>query len=1151
MDNKEKNLNDVDPTSPDKSIWVSANAGSGKTRNLVFRVARILLKGVLPQKILCLTYTNAAAMEMQNRLFTELGSWSMKVDFELENILASMGEEIPQMKAERLNFFKQARQLFARALETPGGLKVLTIHGFCSSILAKFPLEAGVTPNFQVMDERRRNIILTQSYSRFAKTNPQKFELGVSFINQLNKRKFIEQILGLKTVLNKEFNVSLFCKSLNLETNLQNPEEEWNKIFLDLPNEILKVFINLIEKSDKPSDLSQLKKLKEAIEVSPEAALKLLLDFFTTKDGRTRLNPISRNQLKNWDEKLIDYFFNVQSRIIKYQQKLFDYKIIENASKLYAFSNGLLLHYQKEKINKGLIDYDDLLTKTFKVLKNVDTKWVLFKLDDKIDHILIDEAQDTAPIQWNMLVELMDDFFSDLRAKNGGRTLYVVGDQKQSIYSFQGADPQEFELKRNYFAGKLSSLGGSLQELNLSKSYRSSKVILNLVNQISLNGEDLGVKTGTIHRPFYEEMPGRVELWPLAEMEKTNKQLGWWLLSDESQANPAEDKLATSIAVEIKNILDSEILIPTDSTSGKLRKVQPGDFLILVKNRSGTLFDSILRTLHLNGLEVLGSDQINLMEDLAIRDLLSLLKFLSNPSDDLSLAEAMRSPLLGISEVELFKICFDRPGTLYESFATRMRDHDATFILRDLLQEAQKVLPYELIEKILVNHGGRLRLLSRLGDGVDDLIDEFLAQALKYEETEPPSLEGFLKWISALDFPVKRRLLNNQKKIKVMTIHGAKGLESPIVIVPQTTRSHKAIKSDEIHVHNDWAFLYNSEKQLSAGMKKIKEKEIKLSYQEDNRLLYVALTRARNWLIICGAGSKLKQEDSQNLTWYEQCQNAFASFEVQKLPAPYGLVGEKKVLQYKWPGKNGSNDCYKLKSSLNREVKKLPTWLNCKVDTAKKKNKILNASEIVSYDKAVTKGSLTEYLNRFRQSEGAKEKGLAVHAFLQLLPSVPVERYPFLVEQVAKHLGINKESLIYESFKEAEHVLSKQEFSFLLSDNCLREVSVSGLIDLSHLNVDFKTEEMKFDGRLDCLHVTDSEVLIIDFKTDAKIPKKLETINIGYVVQLQIYASLLKSVYPKHKIKTGIIWTKSAEFMPVELDRMSDDLSSYFLSASS
>lgn len=1141
---------------PKNSIWVSANAGSGKTRNLITRVARILLQGTSPEKILCLTYTTGAASEMQDRLFKELGAWSMKSDIDLKETLLSLDENLFQIKKEQSNILSNARRLFAKALETPGGLKIQTIHSFCGTILRKFPLEINLSPDFDILDERRKRVMIDQVIRKLLNDDSVIFEGIIQLLKVSDIRNFIDQILTNRTKLRRPFNLDTFCECFDLSCRSLNSRRELQNIFDLLPDNTLN-FVTEAFLNGSSADIGQaqyLIKMKACI--NDDEKMNLLEKFFCTNDGKIRSSRVfPSNKTKLSEPKLEQVFLVFKTGFEHYLSRRNEFNAINKARLLYDFSNKFFETYERFKLEESVLDYDDLIIKTRDLLISRQSKWVLYKLDGGIDHILLDEAQDTSTYQWEMLAALMEDFFVDERALNGGRTFYVVGDEKQSIYSFQGADISSFSYMKEFFSEKLSFLGNKLESVELLESFRSSNAILDFVNEILIDNGGTGVKNINEHRAFHELLPGRVELWPLISDDKQKKLPSWWDFKDELEQVPGIDKLAENIAVGIKNILESGQVLFEPSTDGDLkqRKVLPGDFLILVRSR-GPLFQSILKKLTAHNLPVAGSDRLLLLDELVIKDLISLLKFLTNSSDDLSLAEVLRSPLLGLSEEELFKISYGRASTLFEALKFKLPKHKAIRILDDLTTNQKFLTPYELVERILIDHGGRLRMTARLGPGVNEILDEFLLQILNYEEEEPPSTYGFLCWLSGIEVAVKRQLSNNSSSIRVMTIHGSKGLESPIVIIPDTSQNAQKHNRNLFLVKDGLVCLSDSNNNLPDELKNLKELYRLDEIEEENRLFYVAITRAKNWLIIGGVG---KDQDSLTArSWYFLAKKAFKRLENNKKLSVQLGEGGKLVYDYSWTSGNGNKNMTKqFNDNLNvlevdKQLVRTKKVLFEKVRLSYPSIKHFTVSDIVKSVSEPQVQKLIEGTSPSELADGATLYGSLVHTFLQYLPSYLSHDTEYLINLIYHKFRnqLDQTDLVYRAYNESLAILERPELSFLFNnDNSLREVPIAGNISLQDMTDNNSEKGRWIKGRIDLLNITATQILIVDFKTNYNVPKSVEVVSSLILSQLELYTLLLEQAYPNHEVSAAILWTHQAQLMKIPRNITQSALNTIFI----
>ena len=874
---------------PAVSTWLSANAGSGKTRVLTDRVARLLLHDVEPQRILCLTYTRSAASEMQNRLFKTLGAWAMKPDAELAAELTALGE-VAQLDPALL---ARARRLFARAIETPGGLRIQTIHSFCATLLRRFPLEAGISPQFSELDDRAARLLREEIVEEMAATlAPQVMaEIALAYTGE-DFTKLMEQVAGRRG----SFTAGLDAAQL---FDLPPGESEagiLGDVFLGGEAEWMADVLAVLAQGST-NDTRAFRALNGLGLAEPNLdALEGLEGVFLTKSGAApftaKIGKFPTGPSQKRLAGVMPHLDNLMRRVEAARGRRLGLLAAQKTQSLHRFAGAFLPIYAARKAARGWLDFDDLISRAKALLSDPSVAaWVLFRLDGGIDHVLVDEAQDTSPDQWRVIEHLTAEFTAGEGTRKGGRTLFVVGDKKQSIYSFQGADVAAFDGKHQAFRQRFEAADQAFQSLKLEYSFRSAPAILTLVDAAFGDRFPQALGQDVAHRAFRALLPGRVDLWPLILPERD--------VADENFEDPVDlvsnahhaARLAEKIAVQIDGMLTDGVQIVTNAG---VRAVHPGDFLILVQRRS-TVFSEIIRACKRRGLPIAGADRLKLGAELAVKDLTVLLSFLATPEDDLSLAALLRSPLCGWTEGELYGLAHGRPGYLWEALRGQA-DHypDTLAYLTDLRDQTDYMRPYDLIERALTRHDGRRRLITRLGAEAADGIDELLNQALSYERGEVPSLTGFLVWLEADEIEVKRQADSAGQRIRVMTVHGAKGLESEIVILPDTV-DRAPQDRDEIYLTEDGNPLWKTGKHDSPPMiAALRQRKTEREADENLRLLYVALTRARTWLIVAGAGTVAKPN-----CWYNLVSAGMAAV---------GAVPTGDALRYEtgaWPGLAG------------------------------------------------------------------------------------------------------------------------------------------------------------------------------------------------------------------------------------------------------
>lgn len=1119
IERNEATLAQIRAAQPDASTWVAANAGSGKTRVLTDRVARLLLRGTQPQKILCLTYTKAAASEMQNRLFKRLGEWAMLDDAALQEALYELGEDaaLPE------NDLRKARTLFANALETPGGLKIQTIHSFCDKLLRRFPLEAGVSPQFEVLEDRQAKLLRAEILEELASGHSiDAVDQLARFMSGLEPDALLAEIAGKRKALDIDAVRTLFSFGAD-----DDPNTFLDHILGSDGRDILADAARIIrEEQSTTTDAPKLDRLIAArsIDAFLDAASGVLIYGATAKAGpfSAKYDKLpSQKPCREAHPELVAALHDIMERTQEVYWLYVNQLALARAEALVAFSNAFLARYDQRKLDAGRLDYDDLIARAGALLSQSNAaQWVLYKLDGGIDHVLVDEAQDTSPSQWDVVKLLTDEFTTGDSGKDTARTVFVVGDEKQSIYSFQGADPAEFDVMRRRFADRLQAVDQRLEEQDLAFSFRSSDPVLRLVDKVFDGDAGTGFRKQSLHRPFFTDLPGRVDLWPFVEVEKTKNETPWYKPVDTPEPDNPQIILARQIARWVQDVLASGQVLP-----GKKRAVLPSDFLILVQGRR-PIFHNIIKELKALDLPVAGADRLDVGQELAVRDVLSLLKFADLPEDDLSLAEALRSPLIGFSEDDLFRVAHGRGKrvSLWQSLrGFRDRYPTQVAVLSDVLKQADFLRPFELIERIMTKHNGRENILARLGAEAEDGIDELLSQAMRYEQLEAPSLSGFLNWFAAGKVEIKREMDASAGQIRVMTVHGSKGLEAPIVILPDTEVRAGNSDTSQILELEDGGFLWKSPAGLApAAQIDAAAAKKEFSEQERMRLLYVALTRAEQWLIVAGAGNRGKEISS---SWYNLVSDAMEQHDWLPVERKnVAGVGECLSVLHHW-----SEDKINAAEKTESLVVALPDWAR---DLAPKVPKAIGsfAPSELKGDKVLSGGDGAD-------PEDALRKGRQVHMLLEHLPNVPATRRIDVAKQVLVGDCLPSDDAEFEGvFAEAVGVLDTAQLQYLFADDGLAEVAVSAAIP--------ELDGQVLDGIIDRLIVGTDHVLIVDFKTNARVPTQPEDTPLGILRQLGAYRSAVLQIYPDRVVDVAVLWTATREVMTINHDIVMEALQS-------
>ncbi|HKK96644.1 MAG TPA: double-strand break repair helicase AddA, partial [Marivita sp.] len=1010
---------------PNASTWLGANAGSGKTRVLTDRVARLLLGDTRPEHILCLTFTNAAASEMQNRLFKRLGEWAMLGNADLRAQLLELGEQADRLDTD---FLSRARTLFARAIETPGGLRIQTIHAFCASLLRRFPLEAGVSPQFQEIDDRAAQLLREQVLDAMAQGPEAELIADIARIASNNPlQELADTIVGHRD----GFSPALSREDLRKRYGLRENDTLPMLLAHVFPTGETAFLAGLVPdlRSGGKSDND----LATAIESAQSAGIEALFameDIVFTQKGEVRksLPPtakLRKGALAGAVGRLDEFYARVEAA----RDARLALEAVERDATLHRFAAAFLGRYEETKQARGWLDFDDLISRTRTLLTDkAQAEWVLYKLDGAIDHILVDEAQDTSPAQWDVIQKLAQEFTSGDGARaDTRRTLFVVGDKKQSIYSFQGADPKEFDHMRGRFRERMLEADTPLQDGQLSYSFRSSVPILRLVDDLFRGRDKAGFLPDQTHISFHDQLPGRVDVWPMIEPVTEDEDLPWDTPVDRVSPKHHNVLLAQRVARFIHQTLEDGTALPVGKD--ETRAVNAGDFLILVRSR-GRLFHEILVACKALGLPIAGADKLKVMAELAVQDLRALLAFLATQEDSLSLASALRSPLFGLSEQDIFDLAHRRKSPhLWEELRRRRDDYpDVLNTLDDLRGQLDFLRPYDLLERILIRHKGRQKLIGRLGEEAEDGIDALLAQALAYEQTDIPSLTGFLHWMETDDIEIKRTVDSAGARIRVMTIHGAKGLEAPVVILPDTHKKPSQSNKENFVMADGHAHWRGSDKTRAAYQRDALERVKQAEDEETDRLLYVALTRAERWLVVAGAG----KPDPAAQSWHDRVSATVTANGGVPALFPFEEEGAFKGLRMShadWPSAVAPD-----LDQHDDTVPVLPAHFNCSAPIVPEGPVVLSPSDLGGA-KALpgADGDL---------SDVAKDRGTRIHALLEVLPDVPSDQRP----EIGKRL-VAEHPLADEMLAEALAVLDTPDLAPFFHPEVLAEVPITARID--------------------------------------------------------------------------------------------------------
>jgi ATP-dependent helicase/nuclease subunit A len=1051
---------------PHHSAWVSASAGSGKTKVLTDRILNLLLEGCSPERILCLTFTKAAAAEMASRIRIRLGEWAILPEQELQKTLETLQNAAPS--SEKI---LRARMLFGITLDTPGGLKIQTIHSFCQSLLKRFPLEAGLSPFFRVTDDtEHKNLIKKAFYEAMEDSQLQKLAIHFAEFSFDEFNTFILQKRdSFKDLNSKEINRALETEGLTEKILM-------DRLLQGIPEEQLRQALPAFQQGS-PTDEKRGEDLAHFLAFSYQnrhAKHENYLSIFLTQEGEKRARLLTQ-KLSHSFPALGEVLEKEATRLENWTNQWNALEISSLSKAFLRYGLSFLQKYEDLKRAESLLDYEDLILKTVSLLKDPGCHWVLYKLDGGLDHILVDEAQDTSPAQWQVIREIAEEFYAGSAADPRNRTLFVVGDDKQSIYSFQGADPAVFTQMQKDLKRFAQNSSKDWQDIQLNVSFRSTPEILRAVDAV-FAGSPLS-SLPLQHLPFRKDAPGHVEIWPLVKKEKEDPLESWQppLLSH-SQKDAPPKQLAYLMAKTIQGWLGGK---------GPLsRPVKPGDILILVRRRTGFV-DELIRALKTYHVPVAGIDRLWLLEGLGIQDLLKIGEFLLLPEDDLTLATVLKGPLFNFSEEDLFTLAHGRGETsLWQRLLKNERFQNTTSFLKDLLSRSESMTPFAFYSHILGSLGGRKKWQASLGPEVLDSLDEFLNLCLTFQGEKTPTLQGFIKWISEEEIELKRDL-DQSDLVRIMTVHGSKGLQAPIVFLPDTTQTPTELPPFEFHGE---AFLWLPPSAKDVPLTKILKQSLRAKQMEEyNRLLYVALTRAEDALYVCG------WESSSQENWYTQ-----VSQGLQR-------VGEEfDFLPLNEKGLRLSNLQEMVSVSDERPQIPpflLPQWL-LTPPPLESTPKLLRPSE--SAEKEIWGDSPF--------GEFGTQRGILIHRLLEFLPLVKEPERERKAFQYLNNEDVPKD-LIPGMIASAQKIF--QAYPDLFGSPSYAEVPIIGYMSESLLS-----------GQIDRLIINEDHVLIVDYKTHTHVPQNITDIPNTYVRQMALYRHALTHIYPEKTILCGLLWTE-------------------------
>ena len=1125
---------------PSASRLASANAGSGKTRVLVDRVSRILLQDVPPEKILCLTYTKAAASEMQSRLFKVLGSWSIMGDEDLNAVLTKLmgrvDHDVP---------LKKARQLFAKALETPEGLKVQTIHAFCERILARFPIEAGILPGFEPIDEAEmkplRESVRDEIYKVAAENPAGELNQALRILTSAKAEQTLDELFKWMSFSSEKIKlweqgggIEALAEFLDIDLPYQGVDELKAYGWDSAPkSQITQAATEMLTSSVKDVERAEQMLASFTIKDSVKAWENYSCVFLNSKQSGP-LKSIVTQKAGEFAQLFFsndpkDGYDSERERVLRLVDKIKSTECLVLTEAFFVIAREFSKRFKASKQARRGLDFSDQIILVRDLLcRSEVSDWIRYKLDGGVEHVLLDEAQDTSPEQWQIINALSEAFEQDSpdRDPKKPRTLFAVGDEKQSIYSFQGAEPERFlgEIQKH-------SAGDASKEIRMKMSFRSAPQILQFVDQIFVedkviqqmfDAESYAPASDLVRHTANRDDTGQIDLWPAVDRPEIAPDKEPWDTSapvDAMGKFDAREQLAQAIASQIDNWIKNKTPI-FDREMGSTRPINAGDVLILVRQRNN-FFNAVIRNLKAAGVAVAGADRLKLKDAIVIKDLLSLARFTLLPSDNLSLAELLKSPLFGFDDDALFDVAKRRGD---KSLWQALQDKRPAIggALKEIIGLASLYAPYEFFTRVLDMKDGqgsslKRRVFARLGLEAKDAVEAFLARALAHQRQSSPSLQHFVQSFAGDEQELKRDMDGGSGEVRVMTVHGSKGLEAPIVFLPDTTQ--KPTTADAvIKVENGFALAPSANKvpeKLTACKDAAKDKRL----QENLRLFYVALTRAESRLIICGYKTGHKKGTVQDGSWYTHAQKAFESLDSSPIDTPFGEG------QSFGPGaKAGTVD-----TKVGHENKaSLPPWISSSAPAEGIAKRRVTPSHLLA---PLPNQDMPVRSPLSQDSDTRFARGNLIHKLLEILPEFASEKRGVIAAKIlASEVGLSDEQREQIS-DEVFAVLDNPDFANIFAPNSRAEISLAG-------SAKTLPPDIYLNAQIDRISVTQTHVYIIDYKSNRPPPKTQDGVADIYWGQMAAYRELAKEIYPGREIISALLWTDGPSLMVLDDKRL-------------
>ncbi len=1130
-------------SNPENSAWVSANAGSGKTHVLTQRVIRLMLAGNPPDKILCLTFTKAAAANMKNRVFSTLADWTMMDDARLDNEIHNTSNERPTPSIR-----KRARQLFALALDTPGGLKIQTIHAFCESLLHQFPLEANVPRHFEALQEIEQSNILAQARTLALSGEDSEAAHHYAALIPFATDATIENGLNAIIAMRQDFqnwtkgDVKTALQSLYEKlgvTEGDQVEDIQNRAITDILANCrgISAITTQAAGSDKQTDLNLANALQVLAENNqPELTFEIIRKAVLTAKNETKSEKtIATKFVKDAIPNVVETLFEIADHVLGALEKISALQLLKNSRHLFKIGEAVLKHYENMKRQRGVIDFDDQIEKCANLLTRAEIKdWIRYRLDRGIDHLLVDEAQDTSPKQWEIINAITEDFHSGDTAANINRTVFVVGDEKQSIFSFQGAEPSEFDRQKNRLQKRVLTADKSFHAGQLEFSFRSTQDVLHAIDKVFSHSENLNGLTQSGEKPIHDAVrsnhPGQVQVWPVFVQEKVEQTDSWLDAIDKKPADDPAVLLANKIADSIKDWVGQTL-------PGMEVPLKFGDILVLVRKRDRFL-TAFTRTMKDKGLAIAGADRLTLTDHVAIEDLRAIGRVALLPEDDLSLACVLKGVFFNIDEDTLFEFAHGRGDmSLYDQIVaiSQIETHPKSNIASLIIERLEKIFEvgrtssvFDFYANLLGKMEGRKKILNRLGLEAEDVLDSFLDEALNFTNDRSGGLETFITELTKAEPVIKREVELERDEVRILTVHSSKGLEARVVFLVDHcgaawTEKHRPeiLEIDNDQNKNGYLWLTSKEQHVEA-IRSSTALIGEAAEAEYRRLLYVGMTRAADRLVVCGyRGTR----EPNHPYWHQMVENSLVE-TATKIKNDAGELTALHWISKAQPAVSAKPSDQKL--PLATDLKSIPEWLNKPARADAPLPRPLTPSGAFAL---IDRDSLTNETLKFgataETNSFAIQRGNATHKLFEVLPDIlPENRLPLATDYLDKTCSNLSPDQRAEILNNIFGILSDDHFKGLFEGEARAEVSLAGRLDV-------KSGSMLVTGQIDRLIISDDRVTILDYKTNRSVPNSIADTPDEYITQLALYRDLVARIYKTKEIISALLWTQTPELMVI------------------